>query len=111
MGIDVQCPHLGFTESHTLAVNVAKNGEVQCALDLERANIIVNKNMLPGDTSAVSYPAWRLGTQELTRLGMEKGDGRCRAPHLPCCGEEGEPGVREEGCLGAKKDFNKCSIA
>ena len=75
MGIDVMCPHLGFTESHTLAVNVAKyGGGAQAALDLEKANIIVNKNMLPGDTSAVKPSGIRLGTQELTRLGMEKGE-------------------------------------
>nr|MCS5537100.1 hypothetical protein [Candidatus Poseidoniaceae archaeon] len=30
----------------------------------------MNKNMLPGDTSAVSPSGIRLGTSELTRLGM-----------------------------------------
>jgi glycine hydroxymethyltransferase len=75
MGIDVMCPHLGFTESHTLAVSMAKyGGGAQAGLDLEKANIIVNKNMLPGDTSAVKPSGIRLGTQELTRLGMEKGE-------------------------------------
>ena len=75
MGIDVLCPHLGFTESHTIAVNVAKHGAgAQAALDLETANIIVNKNMLPGDTSAVKPSGIRLGTQELTRLGMKEGE-------------------------------------
>lgn len=75
MGLDVQAAHLGFTESHTLAVSVAKNGGgPQVAQDLEKANIIVNKNMLPGDTSAVKPSGIRLGTQELTRLGMEKGE-------------------------------------
>jgi len=75
MGLDVMCPHLGFTESHTLAVSVAKHGGgVEAALNLEKANIIVNKNMLPGDTSAVRPSGIRLGTQELTRLGMDKGD-------------------------------------
>jgi glycine hydroxymethyltransferase len=75
MGIDVMCPHLGFTESHTLAISVAKHGGgAQCALDLEKANIITNKNMLPGDTSSVKPSGLRLGTQELTRLGMEKGE-------------------------------------
>ncbi len=69
------CPHLDFTESHTLAVNVLKYGAgAQCAADLERANIITNKNMLPGDESAVRPSGIRLGTQELTRLGMDKGD-------------------------------------
>ncbi len=75
MGIDVMCPHLGFTESHTLAISVANHGGgAQAALELERANIITNKNMLPGDTSSVKPSGLRLGTQELTRLGMEKGE-------------------------------------
>ncbi len=75
MGIDVLCPHLGFTESHTLAVNVSKfGGGAQCAADLEKANIITNKNMLPGDESAVRPSGIRLGTQELTRLGMKQGE-------------------------------------
>lgn len=75
MGIDVVCPHLGFTESHTLAIDVVKyGGGAQVALDLERANIIVNKNMLPGDTSSIRPSGIRVGTQELTRLGMEKGE-------------------------------------
>ncbi len=30
--------------------------------------------MLPGDTSSVKPSGIRLGTQELTRLGMEKGE-------------------------------------
>jgi len=75
MGMDVMCPHLGFTESHALAISVAEHGGgAQVAKDLERANIIVNKNMLPGDTSSVRPSGIRLGTQELTRLGMEKGE-------------------------------------
>ena len=32
----------------------------------------MNKNMLPGDTSAVKPSGIRLGTPEMTRLGMGK---------------------------------------
>lgn len=75
MGLDVMCPHLGFTESHTLAVNVAEQGGgSQVSIDLEKANIICNKNMLPGDTSSVKPSGIRLGTQELTRVGMEESE-------------------------------------
>ncbi len=42
------------------------------ALDLEKANIISNKNLLPWDTSPVKPSGIRLGTQELTRLGMQE---------------------------------------
>ena len=57
LGIDVLCAHKGFTESHTIAVNVAAHGGGdQASIDLEAANIITNKNMLPGD-KAPSSPA------------------------------------------------------
>jgi glycine hydroxymethyltransferase len=63
--------HLGFTASHALAVDVSQEGGgAQVALDLERANLITNKNLLSGDTSPVKPSGIRLGSQELTRLGM-----------------------------------------
>ncbi|MFW5914154.1 MAG: serine hydroxymethyltransferase [Thermoplasmatota archaeon] len=75
LGIEVLCPHKGFTESHTLAVDVSSNGGgAEASRDLEVANIITNKNMLPGDESAVRPSGIRLGTQELTRVGMREGE-------------------------------------
>jgi len=75
LGIEVLCPHLGFTESHTLAVDVSEHGGgIEVSTNLEAANIITNKNMIPGDTSAVKPSGIRLGTQELTRVGMREGE-------------------------------------
>ncbi len=72
-GMKVLGEHLGFTESHTLALDVSKEGGgAPVALDLERANIITNKNLIPGDTSPVKPSGLRLGSQELTRLGMRE---------------------------------------
>ncbi len=72
-GFDVLASNYGFTESHTLAVNVSKiGGGSGCATLLEKANIIVNKNLLPDDTSSVNPSGLRLGTQEVTHLGMKK---------------------------------------
>ncbi len=72
-GMRVLGEHLGFTESHTLAVDVSQEGGgAPVALDLESADIITNKNLLPGDTSPISPSGIRLGTQELTRLGMHE---------------------------------------
>ncbi len=72
-GMRVLGEHLGFTESHTLAVDVSEEGGgAPVALDLEKANIITNKNLLPGDTSPVKPSGIRLGSQELTRLGMQE---------------------------------------
>lgn len=66
-----------FTETHQVAVDVSKiGGGAKCAETLEKANIIVNKNMLPWDTpDMIKNPSGlRLGTQEVTRLGMKESD-------------------------------------
>lgn len=69
----------GFTESHQVAVNVLEysdGGRVEA--DLERANIIVNRQLIPGDIKAgrnYFHPGGiRLGVSEVTRLGMKKGE-------------------------------------
>ena len=50
----------------------AFGGGAKVATDLEKAHIITNKNLLPWDTSPVRPSGIRLGTQELTRLGMKE---------------------------------------
>ena len=49
-------------------------GGKDCAQLLEDANIICNKNMLPSDTSSVRPSGLRLGSQEMTRLGMKESE-------------------------------------
>ncbi len=68
-----------FTESHQIAVNVLEysdGGKVEA--DLERANIIVNRQLIPGDIKAgrnYFHPGGiRLGVSEITRLGMKKAE-------------------------------------
>lgn len=74
-GFKVLCPHLGFTQSHALAVDVREEGGgAKVALELEKANIITNKNLLPWDTSPVNPSGIRLGSQELARIGMKEAD-------------------------------------
>ena len=67
----------GFTESHQIAVNVLNytdGGLVEA--ELEKANIIVNRQLIPGDIKAgrnYFHPGGiRLGVSEITRLGMKK---------------------------------------
>ncbi|MDD1768835.1 MAG: serine hydroxymethyltransferase [Methanomassiliicoccales archaeon] len=75
LGLEVLCPHLGFTESHTIAVDVSKHGGgEEVAKNLELANIMSNKNLLPGDESPVRPSGIRLGSQELTRVGMRESE-------------------------------------
>lgn len=74
-GIPVLCEKLGFTRSHAIAVDVSKyGGGKECAQLMEDANMICNKNMLPHDTSAVKPSGIRLGSQEMTRVGMKEKD-------------------------------------
>lgn len=70
-GFDVLAADLGFTRSHTTAVRVTKEGGGETvAKKLAQAGIITNKNLLPGDTSPKHPGGVRLGTPEVTRLGM-----------------------------------------
>ncbi|MGC8645084.1 MAG: serine hydroxymethyltransferase [Thermoplasmata archaeon] len=76
-GFEVLAESSGFTESHTILVDVRKQGGGKyVAEQLERNNIILNKNMIPGDsnTKAQNPSGIRIGTQEVTRLGMGKGE-------------------------------------
>jgi glycine hydroxymethyltransferase len=71
--MDVLCEHLGFTESHTIVVDVERyHGGAKVARALEEANIILNKNLLPWDSDPVKPHGVRIGAQELTRLGMKE---------------------------------------
>jgi len=76
-GFKVPTEHLGFTKSHMFVIDVRSlGGGAKSATLLEQANIIVNKNLLPWDPpEAVKDPSGiRLGTPEMTRLGMKEGD-------------------------------------
>jgi glycine hydroxymethyltransferase len=70
-GFDVLAPELGFTRSHTIAVRVTREGGgAAVARRLADHGIIANKNLLPGDKSPKQPGGIRLGTPELTRVGM-----------------------------------------
>ena len=76
-GFDVIAEERGFTASHQV---VTRHGEIDsgagrdAAATLEEAGIITNMNMLPGDTKALTPSGLRLGTPELTRVGMKSGE-------------------------------------
>ncbi|MDG6221538.1 MAG: serine hydroxymethyltransferase, partial [Candidatus Thermoplasmatota archaeon] len=75
--MDVLCPDQGFTKSHTIAVDVRKNGGGTPIVEaMEQANIIANKNLLPWDSvdKALNPSGIRLGVQELTRIGMKESE-------------------------------------
>ncbi len=69
----------GYTKSHQIAVDVTKysDGGAMEKL-LENQNVIVNRQLIPGDLQAGRHytnpGGIRLGVAELTRLGMGKGE-------------------------------------
>ena len=65
----------GFTKSHTLAMDISMHmGGKKAVEGLETAGVITNKNLLPWDPvdKAQNPSGIRVGTQELTRLGMRE---------------------------------------
>jgi len=76
-GVKVICEKKGFTQSHQLAVDIRNfGGGNKIAQDLEDANIILNKNLLPyDDQSSKGDPSGlRIGFQDVTRRGFREGD-------------------------------------
>jgi glycine hydroxymethyltransferase len=84
----------GYTKSHQVAVDVTKytdGGAIEKLL--ESQNIIVNRQLIPGDLQAGRHytnpGGIRLGVAELTRLGMGRGEMRevAEVIHLAMGGE------------------------
>lgn len=76
-GFSVLAEHKGFTESHQLVVDVTKIGDGgTIEKQLENANILANRNLLPWDIKEgrhFMHPGGiRLGVSEVTRLGMKQ---------------------------------------
>lgn len=108
-GLEVLCEHLGFTESHTIVIDVEEfHGGAKVAKDLERANIIVNKNLLPWDSDPVRPCGVRLGSQELTRLGMREKEMAEVAELIARVVVKGEPPEKvKEDVVALKRQFTK----
>lgn len=82
-GFNVLCEDKGFTESHQIVVDISNfektiglGGDIERIL--EEANIIINRNLLPWDIRDgrhyMNPGGLRLGTSEVTRLGMGKNE-------------------------------------
>jgi glycine hydroxymethyltransferase len=79
LGFKVLGEKKGFTQSHQAVVNVLDYGDGgKIEADLEKANIIVNRQLIPGDLKAKRHymnpGGIRLGSSEVTRLGMKESD-------------------------------------
>lgn len=79
-GIKVLGEKAGYTKSHQVLVDVSEIGGGIMERELERANIVANRNMIPSDIRMNRHfenpGGLRFGVQELTRLGMGKSEMR-----------------------------------
>src|SRR5713226_5273541 len=76
-GITVLAAHKGYTRTHQIILDVRRyGGGLEVAGRLARANIITNKNLIPADRPEDwDRPSGlRIGTTEVTRLGMDGAD-------------------------------------
>jgi glycine hydroxymethyltransferase len=78
-GFNVLAEHKGFTESHVILIDIVKLGDGGTIEEtLEKANIIINRNLLPWDIKEgrhFMHPGGiRMGVSEVTRLGMKESE-------------------------------------
>ena len=69
-GFKVFGEKLGFTKSHQILVEIGPKKGKEASKKLEDAGIVTNMNTIPGDTDPLNPSGLRLGTPELTRIGM-----------------------------------------
>ena len=113
IGFKVLGEKRGYTESHQAVVNVldySDGGTIEA--DLEKANIIVNRQLIPGDLKAnrhYMHPGGiRLGTSEITRLGMKESEMKEIASMIKdVVIDKKEPGEMKEKIAEFRKEFQK----
>jgi len=112
-GLTVLAEHKGFTESHQVAVDITKyalGGDMEKAL--ESANVIVNRQLLPGDIQAGRHytnpGGIRIGTSEITRIGMKRSHMSEVAEFIKrVIIDRQEPTRVKEDVAAFRKDFQK----
>ncbi len=78
-GFKVLAEHKGFTQSHVILIDISELGDGGTIEEtLEKADIIINRNLLPWDIKEgrhFKHPGGiRLGVSEVTRLGMKESE-------------------------------------
>jgi glycine hydroxymethyltransferase len=110
-GVKVLCASKGFTRSHQIAVDVCNfGGGKKIAQDLEDANIVLNKNLLPyDDQSNRDNPSGlRIGFQDVTRRGFREGDIKHLCDlMLSVLGGKRKPAEVKLDVIALKKEFQQ----
>ncbi len=113
VGFKVLGEKRGYTESHQTVVNVLDFGDGgTIEADLEKANIIVNRQLIPGDLKAnrhYMHPGGiRLGSSEITRLGMKESEMKEIASMIKdVVIDKKEPGEMTGKIAEFRKEFQK----
>jgi glycine hydroxymethyltransferase len=101
----------GYTESHQLVADVRnQNGGKWVAEALEKANIILNKNLMPwDDVNNPGNPSGiRIGTQEMTRFGMKEKDMETLAELMKkVCIDKEDPEKVKNDVIDFRKNFTE----
>ena len=110
-GVKVLCASKGFTKSHQIAVDVCNfGGGKKVAQDLENANVILNKNLLPYDNQddRDNPSGLRIGFQDITRRGFKESDIKHLCDLiLSVMKEKHKPSEIKESVVALKKEFNR----
>jgi glycine hydroxymethyltransferase len=108
-GVKVLAEHKGFTRSHQIAVDIrAYGGGNKIAQDLEDANIVLNKNLLPyDDQSGKENPSGlRIGFQDITRRGFMESDVKHLCDlMLEVIKEKRKPAEVQKDVIALRKEF------
>lgn len=116
-GFNVLGEKRGYTESHQLAVDVSKYGDGgNIEKDLEKCNIILNRQLLPGDIKEgrnYFHPSGiRIGVPEVTRLGMKENEMQEIATFIKkVVIDKQEPSIILQKVIEFKKNFQKVQYA
>jgi len=73
-GFKVFGEKLGFTRSHQILLAIGPGKGKEASKKLAEAGVITNMNTIPGDEDPLNPSGLRLGTPELTRIGMNESE-------------------------------------
>jgi len=107
-GFTVFGESLGFTKSHQILLSIGPGKGKWASKVLEDAGIITNMNTIPGDTDPLNPSGLRLGTPELTRIGMKEKDMQDIATfYARCLLKEEDPKKIRKDIKAFRDDFQE----